>query len=220
MWILKTFKRILTWFWLLLALPHVLMWRISPARPIIEQDLKRWVEHGPKRVNLREFPEWKQFAWLIWKIPTFRNLLYYRIGREVHWPSRVLLEITKRIYRRWPSLWIAASAIGPGLFIQHGYSTAIGGKRIGSNCWINQEVTIGHLRNEDEGPVIGDNVRIAAGAKVLGNITIGDNCKIAPNSFVNRNVPPNCTVIGVPARIVKRDGKPIWSSSGTRPEQT
>jgi serine acetyltransferase len=59
------------------------------------------------------------------------------------------------------------------------------------------------------GPVIGNNVRIAAGAQVLGNLTIGDNCTVAPNSYVNKSIPPNCTVVGVPAYIIRRDGKPV-----------
>ena len=67
-------------------------------------------------------------------------------------------------------------------------------------------LTIGYSRGDD-GPTIGNNVAIKAGAKVLGNITIGDNSVEGANAVVFRNVPPNCTVVGVPAYIVKRDGK-------------
>ncbi|MBA3942960.1 MAG: hypothetical protein H0X37_00190 [Herpetosiphonaceae bacterium] len=103
------------------------------------------------------------------------------------------------------SLYIPTSTIGPGLFIQHGFSTIIAAKSIGENCWINQQVTIGYSR--DECPTIGNNVVITAGAKVLGNISIGDNTVIGANAVVVKNVPPNCTVVGVPAYIIKRDGK-------------
>lgn len=206
----------LIWLRTLLGLLHILMWRISPARSIIEKDMKRWVELGSKRVEFSDCPDWKQFICLVWRIPTFRNLLYYRIRQEDHWPSRLILEIAKRIYPRWPDLWIVNRSIGPGLYIQHGFSTAIGGKSIGANCWINQQVTIGNARNGDGGPTIGDNVRIAAGAKVLGDITIGDNCIIAANSFVCKSIPPNCTVVGVPAYIIRRDGKIVRPRSAKR----
>jgi serine O-acetyltransferase len=61
-------------------------------------------------------------------------------------------------------------------------------------------------------PIIGNNVYIGAGAKILGSITIGDNVIIGANAVVTRNVPPNCTVAGVPARIIKRDGVRVKES--------
>jgi serine O-acetyltransferase len=209
-WIAGFFRKLRDQFRLGFAALHVLMWKVSPARPIIDHDVRRWVELSPRHAGLLGLQSWKQFAHLLWKFPTFRNLLYYRIRRERHWPSRLLLEFARRILPRWPSLWIACSSVGPGLFIQHGFSTAIGGESIGTDCWINQQVTIGHARNDAGcGPVIGNNVRIAAGAQVLGNLTIGDNCTVAPNSYVNKSIPPNCTVAGVPAYIIRRDGKPV-----------
>jgi serine O-acetyltransferase len=60
--------------------------------------------------------------------------------------------------------------------------------------------------------VIGDNVRIGAGAKVLGGITLGDNVSVGANAVVVKDVPPNCVVVGVPAYIVKRDGKRVRES--------
>ena len=92
-----------------------------------------------------------------------------------------------------------------GLFIQHGFATIIAAKSIGANCWINQQVTIGYSNNSDA-PTIGNGVSISAGAKVLGDVTIGDYSKIGANAVVVKNVPANCTVVGVPAYIVKQDG--------------
>jgi serine O-acetyltransferase len=106
------------------------------------------------------------------------------------------------------TLYIHTSTIGAGLFIQHGFSTIISAESIGQNCWINQQVTIGYSNVTDR-PTIGDNVRITAGAKVFGNITIGNNSIIGANAVVFKDVPPNCTVVGVPAHIVKRDGKRV-----------
>jgi len=111
----------------------------------------------------------------------------------------------KRIFRPIDTLFFYTPSIGPGLFIQHGFSTVIACDRIGENCWINQQVTIGYS-NDTDCPVIGNNVRIAAGAKVFGKITVGDNSIIGANAVVCKNVPPNCTVVGVPAYIVRRDG--------------
>lgn len=74
---------------------------------------------------------------------------------------------------------------------------------IGHNCTIMQFVTIG-TRQINKGAVIGDNVFIGAGAKILGNIQIGDNVKIGANAVVLEDVPDNCTVVGIPAKIVAK----------------
>lgn len=111
------------------------------------------------------------------------------------------------------TLLISAEAIGPGLFIQHGFATIIVANKIGKNCWINQQVTIGYS-NTNDCPTIGDNVIINAGAKIIGKLTIGDNSKVGANAVVVKNVPPNVTVVGVPAYIVKRDGRRVNESLG------
>jgi serine O-acetyltransferase len=80
---------------------------------------------------------------------------------------------------------------------------------IGDYCLIYQCATLGGTGNETgkRHPTLGNNVIVGAGAKVLGNITIGDNCKIGAGSVVVKSVPHNCTVVGVPGKIVKRDGE-------------
>ena len=94
------------------------------------------------------------------------------------------------------------------MYIQHGFSTIISAKSIGEKCWINQQVTI-EYSNLSDAPTIGNGVRITAGAKVFGDITIGDNSIIGANAVVFKDVPPNCTVVGVPAYIARRDGKKV-----------
>lgn len=99
--------------------------------------------------------------------------------------------------------------IGKGLFIDHGAGVVIGETtEIGDNCTLYQNVTLGGT-GKDIGkrhPTLGNNVMVGAGARVLGPFKIGDNSKIAANAVVLEEVPPNCTAVGVPARVVKRNG--------------
>lgn len=104
------------------------------------------------------------------------------------------------------TLYINTPEIGSRLFIQHGFATNISAKRIGSDCWINQQVTIGYTF-DSEPPVIGNGVRISAGAKVLGQIEIGDNAIIAANAAVVKSVEENMVVGGVPAKIIGENSK-------------
>ena len=107
-----------------------------------------------------------------------------------------------------PTLYIYTKDIAPGLFIQHGFATIISARKIGRNCWINQQVTIGFL-NDTDTPTLGNNVFIYAGAKVLGNVRVGDNSIVGANAVVVKDVPENCTVVGVPAYIVRRNGMKV-----------
>lgn len=102
--------------------------------------------------------------------------------------------------------------LGRGIFIDHGMGVVIGETAVvGNNVLIYQGVTLGGtgLQKGKRHPTIGSNVVIGAGAKVLGNITVGDNSYIGANAVVIKDVPPNSTVVGVPARLTKQDGKKI-----------
>ena len=98
--------------------------------------------------------------------------------------------------------------IGKGVLIDHGMGVVIGETaEVGDGCTIYQGVTLGGT-GKDTGkrhPTIGNHVMIGAGAKVLGPFTVGDYSKIAANSVVLSAVPANCTCVGAPARVVKRD---------------
>jgi serine O-acetyltransferase len=99
--------------------------------------------------------------------------------------------------------------IGGGLFLPHTVGTVIGANRIGDNCTIMQGVTLG-TSEPDMGftaslrPVIGDDVLIGSGAKVIGGITVGDHVKIGANAVVLRDVPAYALAVGVPATIIDR----------------
>ncbi len=99
--------------------------------------------------------------------------------------------------------------IGPGFFVDHGMGVVIGETTIiGKDVTLYQGVTLGGTGAErgKRHPTLGDNVVVGAGAKVLGNIRIGNNVKIGAGSVVVHPVPDNCTVVGVPAEIVRKDG--------------
>ena len=102
--------------------------------------------------------------------------------------------------------------IGKGLFIDHGMGIVIGETTIiGDNVLLYQGVTLGGTGKEKgkRHPTVGNSVVIGAGAKILGNITLGDNSYIGANAVVIRDVPKNATVVGIPGRITKQDGKKI-----------
>ena len=98
------------------------------------------------------------------------------------------------------------ATIGKGLFIDHGSGVIIGETTIiGDNVTLYQGVTLGGTGKEQgkRHPTLKDNVMVSAGAKILGSFTIGENSKIGAGSVVLEEVPPNCTVVGVPGRIVR-----------------
>lgn len=102
--------------------------------------------------------------------------------------------------------------IGKGLFIDHGMGVVIGETTvIGDNCLLYQGVTLGGT-GKDKGkrhPTLGNNVMVGAGAKVLGPIHVGNNVKIAANAVVLKDIPDNCTAVGVPARLARCEGQKI-----------
>lgn len=99
------------------------------------------------------------------------------------------------------TLYLNTKDIGKCLFIQHGFATYISARKIGEYCWINQQVTIGYTF-DPEPPIIGNGVRVSAGAKVVGSITLGDNVIVAANAAVVKDVEDNQIVGGVPAKTI------------------
>lgn len=138
-------------------------------------------------------------------------VLYHRIA---HWFYRhhcpFVARLISQTSRFLTGIEIHPGAkIGKGLLIDHGIGVVIGETaEIGDCCTIYQGVTLGGT-GKDKGkrhPTVGNNVMIGAGAKVLGPFTVGDGSKIAANAVVLSEVPPNSTCVGVPARVVKRNG--------------
>ncbi len=191
---MKLFKRIILIINLLRLWPHILVYLFVKNR-FIKKDIATWSIH----YNLK-FSNLIALVYFLSFYPEFRNVFYFRF--------RIIGYILNIFCPKLSTLYITTSDIGEGFFIQHGFATIISAKSIGTNCWINQQVTIGYS-NDTDCPTIGNYVKIYAGAKVIGAVTIGDNSIVGANCVVVKNVPENAVVVGVPARIIKLNGEKV-----------
>ena len=135
----------------------------------------------------------------------------YRIAHRLHVNNfKIAARALSQLGRLITGIEIHPGAkIGKNLFIDHGAGVVIGETaEIGDNCILYQGVTLGGT-GKGKGkrhPTLGNNVMVGCGAKVLGPFTVGDNAKIAANAVVLDAVPANATAVGVPARVVRRNG--------------
>lgn len=141
--------------------------------------------------------------------PSFRAILNYRLAHRWYLKGHYFWArwLSQRTARKTGIEIHPGATIGKGLFIDHGSGVIIGETTIiGDNVTLYQGVTLGGTGKEKgkRHPTLEDNVMVSAGAKILGSFTIGENSKIGAGSVVLKEVPPNCTVVGVPGRIVKR----------------
>lgn len=142
--------------------------------------------------------------------PSFKVILRYRVAHKLYLSGHYFLArwISQRAARKTGIEIHPGATIGKGLFIDHGSGVIIGETaELGDNVTLYQGVTLGGTGKEHgkRHPTLGDNVMVSAGAKVLGSFKIGENSKIGAGSVVIHAIPPNCTVVGVPGRVVKKD---------------
>lgn len=167
--------------------PLLIPLALTDQRHLIDADARRWNEimRSSGMLTLLARRE-------------FRTLLLYRLrrGRPLGWIAGRLL---MTFYRPEPTLELHIDELGPGFFVQHGIATNVTARRVGANCWINQQVTVG-WRDSTGCPILEDGVSVGAGARVLGPITVGRGSRIGANAVVVRDVPPGVTAVGVPAR--------------------
>ena len=146
--------------------------------------------------------------------PSFQVMIQYRRAHKLYKKGHYFLArwISQRAARKTGIEIHPGAQIGKGLFIDHGTGVIIGETTvIGNNVTLYQGVTLGGTGKETgkRHPTLKDNVMVSAGAKILGSFTIGENSKIGAGSVVLEEVPPNCTVVGVPGRIVRRENKKV-----------
>jgi serine O-acetyltransferase len=163
-----------------------------------------------------------QGIWAIWFHRVAHFLYTYKIP--------VIPRFISQLSRFLTGIEIHPGAkIGKEVFIDHGAGVVFGETaEIGDNCIIYHGVTLGGTKREPgkRHPTIGSRTVIGAGAKILGNIKIGNNCTIGANAVVAKEVPDNCTVVGNPGRIIAQNGQKIiseeldWSSLPDPVEKT
>ena len=146
--------------------------------------------------------------------PGLHALVFYRMSHQLwEWKVPIIPRWLSQTARFFTGVEIHPGAqIGKSFFIDHGMGVVIGETAIlGDNVLLYQGVTLGGTGKETgkRHPTVGNNVVVGAGAKILGNITIGDNSYIGANAVVIKNVPPNSTVVGIPGRITKQEGRKI-----------
>ena len=147
--------------------------------------------------------------------PGFHAILTHRLAHYLHTVLKipVLPRLISQMSRFFTGIEIHPGAkIGKGFFIDHGMGVVIGEtSEIGDKCTLFQGVTLGGTGKErgKRHPTLRNNVVIGAGASILGDITIGDSSYIGAGSVVTKDVPPTSTVVGVPGRIIRLEGKKI-----------
>ena len=169
----------------------------------IQQDLQAVFDRDPAATSKLE---------VVLTYAGFHALLAYRVS---HWLKAHGVPFIPRAISQL-ARWLTgieihpAAKIGKSFFIDHGMGVVIGETaEIGDYVTLFQGVTLGGTGKEHgkRHPTLGNHVVVGAGAKILGGIKVGDNVKIGANSVVLKSVPPNSTVTGVPARIIKMEGE-------------
>ena len=183
--------------------------------------------------NLIKRTDTRYVRYMYHQIP-WKNRMTALVGPRGVGKTTLLLQYIKQNLKLKDTLYVSAESIyfanhtlfetamkfnqlgGKHFFIDHAMGVVIGETTIvGDNCVLYQGVTLGGTGNETgkRHPTLGNNVTVGTGAKVLGNIRIGNNVKIGGNSVVVKDVPDNCTVVGVPGRIIKRNGCRVFEES-------
>jgi serine O-acetyltransferase len=166
------------------------------------------------RIIFERDPAARNWLEVLFCYPGLQALLLYRLAHQLyqlHLPF--IPRLISHIARFLTGIEIHPGAtIGSGVFIDHGMGVVIGETAIvGNYALIYQGVTLGGTGKESgkRHPTLGENVVVGAGAKVLGNLLIGDNVRIGAGSVVLRDVPADCTVVGIPGRVVYRAGERV-----------
>lgn len=176
--------------------PLIIIYKLSNKKNDIKIDALRYCEI----LNIK-FKGSFDIIYLLYYFKEFRDLFYYRLGDKFNF-LRFFASGFNNLY-----IFTTTQIEPGGIFFWHPFSTVVNAKSIGYGCIIRQCTTIGNI-NEDnlKVPIIKRNVNIGSNVCIIGNITIEENVIIGAGSVVTKNVPSNCTIVGNPARIIKKDG--------------
>lgn len=170
-------------------------------------------EHGVSA----EIPDWRREAPRRWWDPSRRLLRALRRREAAAARRGPLAAMSRRWWALQHRFWsVVAQAeihpgcrIGGGLLIPHPNGIVIHPEaRIGPNCLLFQQVTLGTRGPGTGAPTLGGHVDVGAGARILGPVTIGDHAVIGANAVVTTDVPAGCVAVGVPARVLARGASP------------
>lgn len=193
----NTLRRLFAIINYLRTLPIYLCVLCSRQKNLIKMDIARWNEIDQIKFNMFESLNW----YMTYK-KEFRNLLFHRLKNpSCSFMAMIHFIVARILWKPLESLYIYTKDIGGGLYIQHGFATIITAEKIGTNCRIYQQVTIGY--KDGSCPVLEDNVSVTCGAKVLGGIKLHHGSLIAAGAVVLKDVPENAIVAGVPAKVIK-----------------
>ena len=171
----------------LAAAPPALAVRCSPARHVLAEDLEMWGRRIGEDYRFGVADGrlvWLSF--LLLRLPEFRTLVYLRL-RACGLGWRALAVLLALVYRPQAALSVDCDDVGPGLFFQHGFATIVSAERIGRDCLIGQQVTIGW--GPGGRPVLEDGVAVRAGAIVVGGVRLGRGAHIGAGAVVSEDVP-------------------------------
>jgi acetyltransferase-like isoleucine patch superfamily enzyme len=173
------------------------------AQQFIMQDLPRWVSHTGYLGSCAFQHFWE-------KRQEFRSLISYRARiaqKKFILDMNIFHEIINTVgnnnYLFVSNLYLSCEDIGPGFYIEHGFSSIVYAKKIGSNFWLNQNVTIGTGRGGN--PTIGDDVRVGANSVIIGGFTVNDKVKVGAGTVLNFEVPAGSTVVSQKPRVIIED---------------
>jgi serine O-acetyltransferase len=166
------------------------------------------------RAPLERDPAARGWLDVVLSYPGFHALVAHRLIHPLYRAGiPILPRFLSNVSRFFTQIEIHPGAtIGKGIFIDHGSGVVVGETSvIGDGCTIYQGVTLGgtSLSHGKRHPTLGRDVTVGVNSSILGAIVLGDNVKVGGGSVVVKDVPANATVVGVPARIVAQDGKPI-----------
>lgn len=182
--------------------------KVAPLFRLLREDIQTIFQKDPAARSVAEVLTYAGF----WAVA------YHRLAHALY---RRGLRLPARILSQW-SRWVTLIEIHPGatigrrFFIDHGAGVVIGETAIvGNDVLMYHGVTLGgtSLERAKRHPTIGNNVLLGMGAKILGNITVGDGARIGANAVVTRDVPPDTSVVGVPGRILVQNGQHISERS-------